>query len=326
MKKNGKLTILSLVTSAIVLTSSIPVDKTTNSFISSYYDVLLEEITDEYELIDENINYVPEEDYVPQGIALVDDYILTSNFDYYKENNSIICVLDQNGNLVNKCMLDHDAHVGGIAYDYINKLLLVTAYNGKVYAYDINEILSKTSAEAKYTSFNVGDGLPNYLYPWLDSASFITLYNDVLFVGNFSLRGLGKVKKYKYKIIDDKVSLEYLGCFKIPDKVQGITFYKKNGNEYIMFSRSYGRDCPSILQIFKYDEEIENYCDSSLISSSLRLEPMLEQIIVKDNNIYALYESNAKPYVYRQKDDFDSIPVIDANGLVKKLELKIDTN
>jgi len=35
-----------------------------------------------------------------------------------------------------------------------------------------------------------------------------------------------------------------------------------------------------------------------------------------------LYESNAKIYNYRQNDDFDSIPVVDVDELVKRLENK----
>ena len=96
--------------------------------------------------------------------------------------------------------------------------------------------------------------------------------------------------------------------------------------EYILFSRSYGRDCSSILQIFRYDESIKDYRDDKLVSTSLKLEPMLEQIVVKDNQIYALYESNSRVYNPRPNEEFDSIPVIDAGDLVKKLELKIDTN
>ena len=74
------------------------------------------------------------------------------------------------------------------------------------------------------------------------------------------------------------------------------------------------------------DENIKDYRDDKLVSTSLKLSPMLEQIVAKDNQIYALFESNSKVYTKKQKDRFDSIPVIDANSLVKKLELKIDTN
>ena len=157
MKKFNKLTILSILTSTVILTSSVPVDKTTNSYISSYYDVLLDDITSEYVLVDESVNYVPQNNYVPQGIALVGDYVLTSNFDYYKDKNSMICVIDRNGKLVHKCILDHDAHVGGIAYDEVNGLLFVTGYSGYVLAYDIEDILHKDKVTAKYSNINVGD-------------------------------------------------------------------------------------------------------------------------------------------------------------------------
>lgn len=326
MKKFNKLTILSILTSTVIMTSSVPVDKTTNSYISSYYDVLLDDITSEYVLVDESVNYVPQNNYVPQGIALVGDYVLTSNFDYYKDKNSMICVIDKDGKLVRKCMLDHDAHVGGIAYDEVNGLLFVTGYSGYILAYDIEDILHKDKVTAKYSNINVGDGLSNYVYPWVNSASFISIHDNELLVGNFSLRNTGKVKRYKYSIVEDELKLEYVSSFKIPDMVQGITFYKKDNKEYIIFSRSYGRDCPSVMQIFRYSEDIKNYRDEKLVSSSLRLEPMLEQITSRDNNIYALYESNARPYTVNQDTEFDSIPVIDADSLVKKLELKIDTD
>lgn len=326
MKKFNKLTILSILTSTVIMTSSVPVDKTTNSYISSYYDVLLDDITSEYVLVDERVNYVPQNNYVPQGIALVGDYVLTSNFDYYKDKNSMICVIDKDGKLVHKCMLDHDAHVGGIAYDEVNGLVFVTGYSGYILAYDIEDILHKDKVTAKYSNINVGDGLSNYVYPWVNSASFISIHDNELLVGNFSLRNTGKVKRYKYSIVEDEINLEYVNSFKIPDMVQGITFYKKDDKEYIIFSRSYGRDCPSVMQIFRYSEDIKNYRDEKLVSSSLRLEPMLEQITSRDNNIYALYESNARPYTVNQDTEFDSIPVIDADSLVKKLELKIDTD
>jgi len=238
----------------------------------------------------------------------------------------MICVIDKDGKLVHKCMLDHDAHVGGIAYDEVNGLLFVTGYSGYILAYDIEDILHKDKVTAKYSNINVGDGLSNYVYPWVNSASFISIHDNELLVGNFSLRNTGKVKRYKYSIVEDEIKLEYVSSFKIPDMVQGITFYKKDDKEYIIFSRSYGRDCPSVMQIFRYSEDIKNYRDEKLVSSSLRLEPMLEQITSRDNNIYALYESNARPYTVNQDTEFDSIPVIDADSLVKKLELKIDTD
>lgn len=326
MKKNNKLTILSLLTSAVILTSTVPVDKTTNSYVSSYYDVLLEDLTSEYSLIDENVNFVPEGNYVPQGISLVNDYVITSSFDYYKEKKSKLCIYDKDGKIVNECLLDHNAHVGGIVYDEEHQLLWVTTFYGNISAYDIDDVFTKTNVVPKYKDLNVGNQLPNYVYPWVNSASFLTIYNNELYVGNFSIRNDGRIKKYSIEEKDNKITLKYIGYFKIPDMVQGVTFYKKDNKEYIMFSRSYGRDCPSILQMFKYDRDVTDYRANDLVSVPVKMTPMLEQIICEDGKIYSLFESNAKPYVSSQDTEFDSIPVIDAQSIVKKLELKIDTN
>lgn len=326
MKKKSKLTILSIITSAVIITSSIPVNRNSNRFVSGYYDVLMDDIIEEYMLLDEEYNFIPKNNFVPQGIEVVDQYVIISNFDYYKDNNSILCVYDSEGKLVNECMLEHDAHVGGIAYDKSNNLLWVTGYAGNIHAYDIDEVLSKNKIKSKYNQFYVGEGLNNYVYPWLSSASFVTMYNDELLVGNFSLSNDGKIKRYTIDVTDKDIKLKYKGYFRIPDMVQGVTFHAVNNQEYILFSRSYGRDTPSILQVFRYDKDIKDYRSKKLISVSFKLDPMLEQIVSYDNKLYAVYECNAIPYVSKQNLDFDSIPVYDANDVVKKLELKIDTN
>lgn len=308
-----------------MMTSSVPIDVTTNHYISSYYDVLYENITGEYETLDDEINFVPRDNYVPQGLTLFNEYVLVSSYDYNKNNNSIICVYDENGNLINECMLEHRSHVGGIAYDKKNDLLWVSTYDGYINAYDIYDVLEKDKIFARFKEINVGNNLPNYMYPWKNSVSYLGMHNDELLVGNFSLSNKGKIKRYYVEKNDNKVTLKYLGYFKIPNMVQGVTFYNKDNQEYILFSRSFGRKRPSLLEIFRYDEEIDDYDDSLLASSSLKLSPMTEQIVIENDRLYILYESNAVPYTTKQDLEFDSISVIDANSVVKKLELKIDT-
>lgn len=326
MKKRNKLTILSILTSAVIMTSSVPVDPTTNSYISSYYDVLIDDIVDDYTFVSENVNFVPYNNYIPQGITVMNDYILVTNYDYYKDKNSIICVYDMDGNLVNKCVLGNKAHVGGITYDIDNDLVWVTSYCGMIDAYNSSDFLTESNITPLYKDILVGDDLENYRYPWLDTASFITYNDGYLYVGNFSLNDKGMVKKYTINIKDDEVILKYVDSFNIPDKVQGIAFYKKDNKDYILFSRSYGTDSPSVLQIFQYLEDVKNYRSTDLVSVTYRMEPMLEQVAIDGNSLYSLFESNARPYKLIQDKDFDSVPVLDTDEMVKRLELKIDTN
>lgn len=326
MKKRNKLTILSILTSAVIMTSSVPVDTTTNSFVSSYYNVLIDDIIEEYTYVSDKVNFVPYSNYIPQGIAIMNDYILVTNYDYYKDKNSVVCVYDMDGNLVNKCVLGNKAHVGGITYDKDNDLVWVTSYCGMIDAYNSSDLLEYEEITPVYKDILVGKGLTNYRYPWLDTASFLSYYNGYLYVGNFSLSNQGIVKRYTININEDKVTLKYIDSFNIPDMVQGITFYKKDEKEYILFSRSYGKDSSSVLQMFSYSEDIRDYRDTELVSVTYKMGPMLEQIIVDGTNLYTLFESNAKPYKIIQDKDFDSVPVLDTDEMVKRLELKIDTN
>lgn len=325
MKQRNKLTILSILTSAVIMTSSMSMSTGDKRFISSYYDVLLDSVVDDVDFSLDNINFMPEDSYVPQGISIMSDYVLVSSYDYYKNKNSIICVYDKDGNLVNNCLLDINAHVGGIAYDSNNNLIWVTSYEGKVNAYLADDIVSKDEVEPIYKDILVGKGLANYQYPWINTASFVTIYDNVLYVGNFTLSSYGRVKKYKIHL-DDELVMEYLGSFRIPNKVQGLSFYKKNDKQYMLLSRSYGKEAASALQIFNYSEEIIDYTSDDVLSVSLNLSPMLEQIVCNGDETYLLFESNAKPYKFFQNKDFDSVKVIDTPELVKKLELKIDTN
>ena len=326
MKKKSKLTILSILTSAVIMTSSVPVDPTTNHFVSSYYNVLIDDIVSDYEFVSDKDNFVHTNNYIPQGITVMNDYVLVTSYDYYKDKNSIVCVYDKDGNLVNRCVLNNKAHVGGITYDKDNDLVWITSYYGLIDAYNSGDFLYDTDIEPLYKDIMVGDNLPNYRYPWLDTASFVTYYNGYLYVGNFSLNNQGMVKRYTIKIDDNKLTLRYIDSFNIPDMVQGITFYNKDDKEYIIFSRSYGQDESSALQIFRYDENIRDYKDKSLVNVTYKMDPMLEQVVVDGNNLYTLFELNAKPYKLVQDKDYDSVPVLDTDELVKRLELKIDTN
>ena len=258
MNKKNKLTILSIITSSIILTSNIPINHTSNFYTSKYYDIPQDNIINELTLADENQNFIPEDNYIPQGIAIIGTDIIISSFDFYKEKNSILCIYNEQGQLINKCTLEHKAHVGGIAYDSINNLLWVTAQSGNIIAYDIDDIYNKKHPISKCKEIYVGENLTNYLYPWLTSASFLTVYNNEIFVGNFSLNNVGTIKIYKIESTNDNITLNYVSSFKIPNKVQGITFYKKcNQNQR---GNGYGDELMANAREHILDEMFDDMC------------------------------------------------------------------
>lgn len=342
MKYKVKKTFLSILACSVILNSFSNLKITNKGFVSFVYQIDKESLVnsgnnfidfnnsllykEEYSsfataLIDDSIPLSFNSGMVPQGITIMDDYILTSSYDYFGDNNSEINVLDKNGKIINTCLIDCDAHVGGISYDVSNKLVWITGKSGEVNAYSSDDFLVKKELSPRYKSINVGKSLANYKCPWKNSVSYLTVYDNCLYVGSFSLNNFGIVKKYSINIspYDKKLTLSLEKQFKVPTRVQGISFYTKDNENYILLSRSYGRNIPSLLQIFKYSDDIEDYNNPDLRSVSFMAPEMMEQITICDEEAYTIFESGALPYK-EKNETVDNICVLDANLLIKKLK------
>ncbi len=250
---------------------------------------------EQLDIFNRNIMIPKTDNMVPQGLTVAKDAILISAYNFKGIDNSIIYVLDIDGNIRNICTLDIKSHIGGIYFDKNTGLLWVTGHNGHINTYFIEDILNSEYATATY-DFDVGENLPDFKDPSMKEASFLTIHEDILYVGNFSLKRNGITKKYKINKSNSSISLEYLGFFKIPDKVQGIAFYQYKKEKYIIMSTSFGRKSKSLIKIFKYDENITDYTNSKIPRISQELPPMAEQIITKDNALLVLFESNSNIY------------------------------
>lgn len=313
--------LLTLLTGAFVSTAFTSNVYDASSSLSWKYNVSQTSVVTDVVSYDTNIDVPVIEKMVPQGLTCTDDYFLISAYDYNKKDDSCIYVIDKEGVLVNICSLNNKAHVGGIAYNSENDLLWVTGLEGNVNAYRASSIINRESAFPIYSELNVGNGLANYKYPFLNAVSFLTIKNGHLFVGNFSLSNRGFVKEYDISI-DDKtrvLSLNYIRKFAIPNKVQGLSFYEKDNKEYIIFSRSYGKKSSSILQIYIYDESVDDYNDKDLKSVSLELPSMLEQTTISEDSLYSVYESCAEPYLCDENEPVTELKVNDLKEIVLKL-------
>jgi len=233
--------------------------------------------------------------FVPQGLTFDDQYIYVSFYEYHGEFNSVILTMDNYGHFINICTLKNNAHVGGISYDKNNDLIWVASKNGMVDAYKKASIVNDATGRTYYQDLYLGEGLPNYVNPFSTAVSFLTVKDNELFVGNFSLFNKGRIKRYSISVDPDKtVRLKLQGTSEIPNKVQGISFYEKEGQDYLLLSRSFGKKDNSILQIYKYNPEIKDYTKEE--STSYEFPEMVEETFVKDDYLYSLYESNANPY------------------------------
>lgn len=234
---------------------------------------------------------------IPQGITLMDDYILITAYDKNGQSSSRCYVLSLKGKLINTVILDTNSHVGGIAYDHINNLLWIPDNDGKLNVYDAQTFLTEKKVTYKYQFTKAGERLKNYENKLKNLIAYLCIKDNKLFVGSFDDKEKGLVKSYEIiKNEEDEIELNYISEFKVPPQVQGIDFYTIDEETYLLLSCSYGRFNPSYLYIYKYDEETLDYGSSIIDKVTLKLPPMLEQITIKSNKLYTLFESKAKEY------------------------------
>ena len=250
--------------------------------------------------------------FIPQGLCIVNDVVYITAYDGKKEKNSVIFEITED-NSYRTIVLDTTAHVGGIAYDEINNLFWVCDTNGTISSYDYEDVIKNDYAISKSKKINVNDNdLINH--KGNASAAFISIFNNKIYIGNFSTDDNGILKCYELTN-DGQINFETLKIYKIPNNVQGVTFYEYKNDTYILFSESYGRFKNSILEICLFDGNVTNYRNTY----SLKYETprMMEEIIIDDdNNLLMLFESNA--YKYKNGlDDMDELQSIDIKRLIR---------
>ena len=230
-------------------------------------------------------------DYVLQGLCKVDNKYLLSAYDCNHNNKSVIYILDEDLKKYTIKELDTYSHVGGITYDPKNELIWTTDTDGTITAYDKNEIFSyHPIITSKYKNIYVGDDLNNIFGKC--SAAYITYNDNKLYVGNFNIKDNTIIKEYEIK---DNGMIDTSNFNKITTSgfIQGITFYEENDKKYLIVSSSFGKHFDSTLQIYDY-ETLEKI-------KEIKTREMMEEIIVDDDKLITVYESNAKIYKRHKK-------------------------
>lgn len=242
----------------------------------------------------------------PQGITVSDKYMFISAYCHTKRHNSVIYMLDKETHkFIKEIVLPNKAHVGSLAYDNeFNNLWVCGNRSGiaQVNAISIEEIEAYHFEEEfrpiRFLHVNNILDIPR--------SSFMTYYNSYLYVGYFSRKTDGMIKKYE---VQDNGNIENVRVryddgrrerhgvaaeddLVISRQTQGMTFL----GDMLFLSSSFGI-MPSKLSAFQVSDGIRNFTDEMALKN-IRLPYMLEQICVDDGTMYLLFESAA--YAYRQ--------------------------
>ena len=244
---------------------------------------------------------------VPQGIAMDDNYVYISSYDGIKDylsdlgksneqiqvHYSVIYVLRLNDELrkYKTIVLPDTNHVGGLTC--LNGQLWISLSTGNssgqklVYldTQTIHDQLNWDNDDEYVVDHYDGENKIN----GVTSASFVTSFNDDLYVGTFNSSSNSVIQGFHPGSEDAFVS------YSVIKKAQGAAFMTVDDITYLMVSSSYGRKNSSGL--YAYSVTNVGQSDSKISAvSSIVLPGMSEGIVEKDGTLYVLFESGSHRY------------------------------
>lgn len=230
--------------------------------------------------------------YATQGVCSIGDNILITSYDTkYDINNirgssknSILDIVDSLGRY-KTLYFDNRCHVGGVSYCENNNKLYVSADNC-VNIYDVYYIsqLASSSIIEEYSSYSLDIKVDK-----INTASYLTVYDNYIYVGKFKRWGISFLSKYK---LSKNGNMHIENVYKVPySKIQGMCICNYNNEDYYLFSCSYGRRFNSKIYITKLIN------DKFVEISNITLPSMAEQISFdKDGDLMIVFESDCYKY------------------------------
>lgn len=257
--------------------------------------------------------------FVPQGVCVIDDYILVTLYDYKKNYDSVVYIF-KDSKYIKKVYIDGKVHAGGITYHKSSKSLYITGKGLKnvsyIDKYDARTLLFASNDDiiTKIKSFIVDDC--NDLYSSVakhSSPAYVTCDDNDLYIGNFcSKSDVDKCVIKKFKINKSGDINEKCVVINNPfSYTQSFCIVNYDNKKYFVFSRSYGTRRNSLINICEF---IDN---NFVVKSTVVLPAMLEQICNYNNNIVAIFESCCDVYNYRCITVNNEIFYLDFDKLLK---------
>jgi hypothetical protein len=238
---------------------------------------------------------------IPQGLAIMDDRLLITEYCASGEHNSLIQIIDKNnGKFVKTVKLPSNWHVGGVCYDgeyvYITSNQDTKNKTSFVAVFDKEDLLTLTSINP----------IDNIEIP-LKSNAFVCYneYADEVYVGGYILNSFLK---------DDIVNISTMERHTYTSFMQDMDFVENDGIVYTLISRSSG-SANSSLDFWKDGEKV----------FTIAMPPFMEGIAIdRDNDIlYCSFESSADKYINSTDIPIDKILLLDLNKIFDFLEKEL---
>ena len=233
-------------------------------------------VYEEYnKLIVNNIKLPLEDNEVPQGICRVNNTILVS---CYMDNHeqSRVLMLDLDGSRTKTIILNNKAHVGGISYDQKHNLIFICDTKGKISSYPYHEFINENYIHQKkydVSSNSLGGDL--LIEDGNLVCSYLTCYDQKLYVGSFNKTKNGLIKVYDILRKEEGITLKYLYEFKVPRKSKEL-----NTIAIVTHGGVYRSIYKNILRVDKKLEQIDDLAITELKYNNGKFEIINKQGIV----------------------------------------------
>ena len=265
-------------------------------------------------------------EFASQGLCHVGEYTLMTSYDTSdtgnwftsgakaligmddwdtKTSNSRLDIVDEQGR-TKTLYFNHDGHVGGIGFDNDSNNIYVS-YGSKVQVFSTDTIEAAKNGETIKPDNTIS--VPKEV----GTASYLTAHDGVLYIGKFDEE---KDTKLAICQLNEKGEVADTKIVDVPyEKVQGFEVVHHNGQDYYLFSTSYGRgnDSKLIIATLNEDNEFERI-------GSVKMPAMAEQISLdKDGNLGIIFESDSINYA-GSKQSIGNVLYIDIESIIDDKE------
>ena len=259
-------------------------------------------------------------DYIPQGVCQLHDNIVITCYDNSNKRNTILIVCSKNSYKV--LFLEDKMHGGSVCYHPDSDSLYVTGKGTGVKSF-IHRYCGKTILDSENKSMITAESVycvdqANDLYSSVakhSSPGFMTCYKNYLYVGNFSgftesRKNRGILKKYRIAK-DGSIPSKSEIIYNPYSNTQGFCIMEYNNKEYYVFSRSFGRNRNSILNISTY----ENHHFTNVATNVFPC--MAQQVNLYDDHLVLIFESCADCYSVNSICVNEEVAILSFENLLK---------
>lgn len=266
----------------------------------------------------------------PQGVTVAENYVLISAYSHDDKHNSVIYVLDKNShNYIKTIPLQGKPHVGGLTYDSRSKHIWVCSITDSGEAEIVAISLDKLTSYQLQPDYQPIEYSQRVVLKDIKRASYMTYYNNALYVGYFSEKGEAVLNEYSLDetgtFIEETTNETILrkdDVTAIPDDtdnvgrgIQGVTFYE----HYLILSQSYGQKNSKLFFYDLTDTQDDFFKKNAVLT--VTAPPYLEQISAVDGKLYTVFESGTERF-RKEKDTtkVDRVILLDLETLVNDIK------